>query len=86
MFPRSRGRGGGRGRGGVITCFTCGKDGHKSYEFQDKKKEGGEAHIAKAQRRDVEAEYTKGGISLMMQKVLLTPEKEVESSFQRTRL
>jgi hypothetical protein len=26
-FPRTRGRG--RGRGGVITCFTCGKNGHK---------------------------------------------------------
>jgi hypothetical protein len=44
-FPRTRGRG--RGRGGVITCFTCGKNGHKSYECPDKKKESGEAHIAK---------------------------------------
>jgi hypothetical protein len=26
-FPRTRGRG--RGRGGVITCSTCGKNGHK---------------------------------------------------------
>jgi hypothetical protein len=29
-FSRTRGRR--RGRGGVITCFTCGKNGHKSYE------------------------------------------------------
>jgi hypothetical protein len=45
-FPRTRGRG--RERGGVITCFTCGKNGHKYYECLDKKKEIGEAHIAEA--------------------------------------
>jgi hypothetical protein len=84
MFPRTRGRG--RGRGGVITCFTCGKNGHKSFECLDKKKDGGEAHITEAQRRDVEAEDVEGGRSLMMRKVLLTPEKEVEDSSQRTRL
>jgi hypothetical protein len=28
-FPRTRGRG--RGRGGVVKCFTCGKNGNKSY-------------------------------------------------------
>jgi hypothetical protein len=84
IFPRTRGRG--RGRGGVITCFTCRKNGHKSYECPDKKKESGETRIAEARRRDVEAEDVEGGRSLMMQKVLLTPEKEVESSVQRTRL
>jgi hypothetical protein len=47
-FPRTRGRG--RGRGGVITCFTCGKNGHKSYKCPDKNKEVGETHIAEAQR------------------------------------
>jgi hypothetical protein len=45
-FPRTRGRG--RGRGGVITCFTCGKNGHKSYECPEKKKDIGEAHITEA--------------------------------------
>jgi hypothetical protein len=84
MFPRTRGRG--RGRGGVIICFTCGKNGHKSFDCLDKKKDGGEAHIAEAQRRDVEAKDTEGGRSLMMHKVLLTPEKEVEDSAQRTKL
>jgi hypothetical protein len=83
-FPHTRGRG--RGRGGVITCFTCGKDGHKSFECPEKKKDSGEAHIAEAQRRDVENEDTEGGRSLMMRKVLLTPGKEVEDSAQRTRL
>jgi hypothetical protein len=52
----------------------------------DKKKDIGEAHIAEAQRRDVEAEDAEGRRSLMMQIVLLTPEKEVKSSVQRTRL
>jgi hypothetical protein len=70
-FPHTRGRG--RGRGGVITCFTCGKNEHKSYECPDKKKEVGETHIAEAQRQDVEVEYTEGGRSLVMRKVLLTP-------------
>jgi hypothetical protein len=84
MFPRTRGRG--RGRGGVITCFTCGKNGHNSFECPDKKKYGGESHIAEAQRQDVEAEDSEVGRSLMMRKVLLTLEKEVADSGQRTRL
>jgi hypothetical protein len=46
-FPRARGRG--RGRGGEVKCFVCGKNRHKSYEFLDRKKEGGETHIAEAQ-------------------------------------
>jgi hypothetical protein len=70
----------------VITCFTCGKNGHKSYKCLDKMKESGEAHIAEPHRRDVEAEDAEGGRSLMMRTVLLRPEKEVESSVQRTRL
>jgi hypothetical protein len=65
-FPRTRGRG--RGRGGVITCFTCGKNGHRSFECPEKKKETGETHIAEAQRRDVEAEYAESGRSLVMRK------------------
>jgi hypothetical protein len=65
-FPRTRGRG--RGRGGVITCYTCGKNGHKSVDCPDRKKDGGESHIAEAQRRDVEAEYAEGGRSLVMRK------------------
>jgi hypothetical protein len=46
-FPRVRGRG--RGRGGEVKCFIYGKIRHKSYECPDKKKYGGETHIAKAQ-------------------------------------
>jgi hypothetical protein len=84
IFPRTRGRG--RGRGGVIKCFMCGKNGHKSYECLDKKKESGETHITEAQRWNVEAEDVEGGRLMMMRKVLLTPEKEVESPVQRNRL
>jgi DNA-directed RNA polymerase subunit N (RpoN/RPB10) len=32
----------------VIKCFTCGKNGHKSYECPDKKKEEGQTHIDEA--------------------------------------
>jgi hypothetical protein len=69
-----------------VKCFTCGKNGNKSYECPEKNKEGGETHIDEAQRWTVEAEDVEGGRSLMMRKVLLTPEKEVESSVQRNNL
>jgi hypothetical protein len=83
-FPRTKGRG--RGRGGVITCFTCGKNGHKSVDCPDRKKDGEEAHIVEAQRRDVEAECAEGGRSLVMRKFLLTPEKQMENPAQRNSL
>ena len=67
----------------MIKGFTCRKNGHKSYECPDKKKEGGETHIAEAQRRNVEAEYVEGGRSLMMRKVILMIEKEAENPVQR---
>jgi hypothetical protein len=70
----------------VIKCFTCRKVGHKSYECPDKKKEEGENHIAEAKRWNVEAEYVEGERLLMMRKVVLTPEKEVENPVQRNNL
>jgi hypothetical protein len=48
-LPRTRGRG--RGRGGVITCFTCGKNGHKSFECPEKKKD--EEKLTSLKRRGV---------------------------------
>jgi hypothetical protein len=78
-FPRGRGRG--RARGGIVKCYTCGKEGHKSWECPDRKREGGEAHIAEAEKH-VEAEATEGGRNLMMRKVLLKPEKEPEEPVQ----
>ena len=83
-FPRTRGRG--RGLGGIVTCFTCGKDGHKAVDCPDRKTDRGEAHIAEAYMRDVEDEDTRSGKSLTVHKILLTPEKEVEDTTQRTRL
>jgi hypothetical protein len=83
-FPPTRGRG--RGRGGVITCFTCGKDGHKAVDCPDRNMDGGKAHIAEAQRRDDRDESAGSGESLTVHKALLKPEKEVDSSAQRCRL
>jgi hypothetical protein len=53
----------------------------------ERKMDGGKAHIVEAQqRRDVEGEDADSGRSLGMHKILLTPEKEVDSSVQRSRL
>ena len=83
-FPRTIGRG--RGRGGIITCYTCGKNGDKPVDCPDRNKDGGEAHITEAQRRAAEEEDTEDRRSLMIHKVLLTPEKEVEDAVQRNML
>jgi hypothetical protein len=69
-----------------VKFFVCGKTGHKSYECLDRRKEGGETHIVEAQGRNVEAEDAEGRRYLMMRKVLLMPEKEVENPTQRNRL
>jgi hypothetical protein len=69
-----------------VKCFICGKNRHKSYESRDRKKESGETHIVEAQGWNVEAEDAEGKRSLMMRKVLLTPEKEVENPSQRNSL
>jgi hypothetical protein len=51
-----------------------------SWECPERKKKegGGEAHIFKAHKRNVEAESAEDGKSLMMRKIILKPEKEVE--------
>jgi hypothetical protein len=69
-----------------VKCFVCGKNGHKSYECLDRKKYGGETHIVEAQGWNVDAEDAEGDRSLMMRKVLLTPEKEAENPSQRNSL
>ena len=58
-----------------------------SWECPERQREGegGEAHILEAQK-NVEAEAAEGGQNLMMRKVLLKPEKEIEGSAQRMRL
>jgi hypothetical protein len=58
-----------------VRCYTCGKEGHKSWECPKRKKEGeGEAHISEARRINVEAEGEEDGASMMLRKVLLKPE------------
>jgi hypothetical protein len=69
-----------------VKCFVCRKNGHKSYECPDRKKYGGETHSDEAQGWNVEAEEAEGRRSLMMRKVLLMLEKEVENLAQRNNL
>jgi hypothetical protein len=74
-----------------VKCYAYGKTGHMSWECPEKKKDGGgEAHISEAQKRNVEVEMkeeeTEEGISLMMRKVLIKPEKEEREPFQRNSL
>ena len=64
----------------------CGKDGHKAVDCPERKMDGGKAHVAEAQRCDVDSEDADSGRSLGTHKILLTPEKEVDNSVQRSRL
>jgi hypothetical protein len=58
-----------------------------SWECPERKnKGGGEAHISKAHKHNVEAEGVEYGKSLMMKKVLLNPEPEVEKPVPRNNL
>jgi hypothetical protein len=58
---------------------------HMSWECSEKKKEGGEFHISKAQRGNVE-EGVEDGMPLIMRKVLLKLEVEVKNLVQRKHL
>jgi len=57
-----------------------------SWEFSEKKKEGGEAHIYEAHKRNVEVEVVEDGKPFMMRKIVLKPKKEVEAPVQRNNM
>ena len=62
-----------------MKCYAYGKTWHMSWELPERKKEGGfEAHISDVQKKNVEVEGAYDGKYLMMKKVLLNPEPEVE--------
>jgi hypothetical protein len=57
------------------------------WEYLEKTKEGrGEAHISEGQKRDVEEESAENGTSLMLKKVILKLEPEIENPVQRNNL
>eukprot|EP00253_Pinus_taeda_P026500 PITA_26500 len=88
--PAQRGRGFGRGRG-TVQCYRCHKLGHKSYECPEGELAGGRGTYV-AQPEDVEetpqeAKNTpETGESLVLNKVLLKPAKEVAEPDQRKAL
>jgi hypothetical protein len=57
-----------------------------SWECPEKNKEGGEYHIYEGKKKNVEAEVVEDGKYLMMRKVLLKPENEVEAPVERNGL
>jgi hypothetical protein len=70
-----------------VRCYTYGKAGHKSWECPKRNKEGeGEAHISEAQIRNFEEERADDGTSLILRKVHIKPEAEVEKLVQRNSL
>jgi hypothetical protein len=80
-----------RGKGGELKCYDFGKPGHMSWECPEKKNAGvRETHISKVQQRNMEmemkAEAVEEGRSLMVRKVLVNPEKEVQEPIQRNNL
>jgi hypothetical protein len=74
-----------------VKCYACGKTWHMSWECPKNKDTGvKEARIFEAQQRNLEtnmkAEAVEEGISLMMRKSLVNPEKEVQEPVQRNNL
>lgn len=57
-----------------------------SWECHKRKKGGGKDHILEAQKWNIVAKGVEDGRSLMMKKVILKPEPEVEKPVQRNNL
>lgn len=76
-----RGRGRGRGREHAYRCYKCNKLGHRSFESPENEKIGQRsAHIAQEEKGEVQPPVDENVAetreSLMMNKILLKPEKE----------
>jgi hypothetical protein len=74
-----------------VKCYAYGKIRHMSWEYLERKNlGGGEAHISKAQKRNVKeemkAEVVEEGRSLMMRKFIVNLEKGVREPIQRNNL
>jgi hypothetical protein len=41
-----------------VKCYACGKIGYMSWEYPERKKEGGESHILEAQKPNVQEKGT----------------------------
>jgi hypothetical protein len=62
-----------------VKCYSCGMTWHMSWDCLERKKEGGgESHILEAYKWNFEAKDTEYGKFLMMKKVLLKPEPDIE--------
>ena len=86
--PYQRGRGRGRGRESVYQCYTCNKLGHRSYECPDNDNTGQRGnYVAEGEQTEIQAPEVNNvpevGENLLMNKVLLKPEKEVIKFSQR---
>ena len=82
---------GGRGRGTVYRCYKCNQLGHRSFECIEKE-DIGQRGVCVAQNERQQEQSTMAkffpeiGESLMMNKVLLKPEKEQAKYAQRISL
>jgi hypothetical protein len=74
-----------------VSCYTCGKIGHMSWDFPENKVENQRnTHVAETKEEDVNAiekeETPKVGGSLLLKRVLVKAEKEVHEPSQRKSL
>jgi len=89
--PYQGGRGKGRGKETVFRCYKCNKLGHRSFECPEKEDIGQRgAYVAQNEQQQeqlpVAENMPETGEALMMNKVLLKPEKESAELAQRKAL
>ena len=91
QFGRSYHRGRGRGKESLYQCYRCKNIGHRSYEFPDNENVGQRGnYVAQGKQAEAQAPMVENAPeveeALLMNKVLLKPEKEVVESSQRKAL